>query len=109
MNLCDEPVFVVAMQSTSSPCATLPRSPGAPRNPVHRPALSAREIEVLVSWLKQQNKSEAGQNLYITSSTVRTHLQRIRQKYDMVDRPARTKMALAIRAIQDGLVDVDEL
>lgn len=77
--------------------------------PVCRPSLSAREIEVLVSWLKQESKSTTGQELYITASTVRTHLQRIRQKYAAVGRPARTKAALAIRAIQDGLVDVDEL
>lgn len=62
-----------------------------------------------MSWLKQESKSTTGQALYITASTVRTHLQRIRQKYADVDRPARTKAALAIRAIQDGLVDVDEL
>ncbi|WP_267891893.1 response regulator transcription factor [Mycolicibacterium conceptionense] len=84
------------------------RSP-RPGAPVRRPSLSPREIEVLVSWLKQESKSTTGQALYITASTVRTHLQRIRQKYADVDRPARTKAALAIRAIQDGLVDVDEL
>ncbi|WP_231965777.1 LuxR C-terminal-related transcriptional regulator [Mycobacterium sp. E802] len=77
--------------------------------PVRRPALSAREIEVLVSWIKEESKSTTGQSLYITASTVRTHLQRIRQKYTDVGRPASTKAALAIRAIQDGLVDIDEL
>lgn len=73
------------------------------------PSLSPRETEVLVHWLKQESKSATGQSLYITASTVRTHLQRIRQKYADAGRPARTKTILAIRAIQDGLVDVNEL
>ncbi|WNG81140.1 LuxR C-terminal-related transcriptional regulator [Mycobacterium sp. ITM-2016-00316] len=85
------------------------RSEPPPRNKTRRPSLSPREIEVLVHWLKEESKIATGQSLYITASTVRTHLQRIRRKYEEVDRPARTKTALAVRAIQDGLVDVDEL
>lgn len=85
------------------------RSERALRQRSRRPALSPRETEVLVHWLKQESKSATGQSLFITASTVRTHLQRIRRKYEEVDRPARTKTALAVRAIQDGLVDVDEL
>lgn len=76
---------------------------------MRRPSLTAREIEVLILWLKQESKTTTGRDLYITTSTVRTHLQRIRQKYMDVGRPARTKSALVIRAIQDGLVDIDEM
>lgn len=64
---------------------------------------------MLIHWLKQESKSTTGKALYITTSTVRTHLQRIRRKYADVGRPAPTKAALVIRALQDGLVDVDEL
>lgn len=64
---------------------------------------------MLKHWLKHESKSATGQTLYITASTVRTHLQRIRRKYAEVGRPAPTKAALVIRAIQDGLVEVDEL
>ncbi|MGA5541344.1 response regulator transcription factor [Mycobacterium sp. NPDC051198] len=90
-------------------CASRSQLPQRPEVPVRRPALSPREIEVLVSWIKQESKTNTGQELYITTSTVRTHLQRIRRKYADIGRPARTKAALAIRAIQDGLVDLDEL
>jgi DNA-binding CsgD family transcriptional regulator len=76
---------------------------------VPRPTLTGREQEVLLMWLRQENKSSAGQTLYITASTVRTHLQRIRRKYAAVGRPASTKLALALRAIQDGLVRVEDL
>ena len=74
-----------------------------------RPQLSPREIEVLRMWLRGQSKSNAGETLYITASTVKTHIQRIREKYERVGRPAPTKLSLAIRAVQDGLIDIDEL
>lgn len=60
-------------------------------------------------WLKRENKTEAGETLYITASTVRTHLQRIRAKYAAAGRPASSKLALGIRAIQDGHVDIEDL
>lgn len=76
---------------------------------LQRPKLSQREREVLVMWLKQESKTEVGVTLYIAATTVRTHLQRIREKYAAVGRPAPTKLALGIRAIQDGLVSIHDL
>lgn len=76
---------------------------------LRRPALSAREIEVLVAWLHTDSKSEVARALFITTSTVNTHLTRMREKYANVGRPARTKVALAARAIQDGLIDLFDL
>lgn len=46
--------------------------------------------------------------MYITERTLSTHIERIRAKYDALGRPAQTKAALLARAIQDGLVDVDD-
>jgi DNA-binding CsgD family transcriptional regulator len=74
-----------------------------------RPALSEREQQVLVAWLLTDSKTTVGEKLYISAATVRTHIQRIRDKYDAVGRPAVTKAALAVRAIQDGILAVDEL
>ncbi|WP_409430735.1 hypothetical protein ACJEIK_28300 [Mycobacterium sp. SMC-16] len=51
-------------------------------------------------------KERAAQELFVTESTVKTHIQRIRDRYAAVDRPANTKFALFIRAIQDGIIDV---
>ncbi|WP_255327770.1 hypothetical protein [Nocardia sp. 348MFTsu5.1] len=38
-----------------------------------------------------------------------THVARIRDKYDAVGRPAASKSTLLARALQDGLITVEEL
>lgn len=73
------------------------------------PRLSAREVEVLLAWIKSDSKSAVSEILFIAPGTVNTHLSRIRIKYDEVGRTASTKAALLARAIQDGLIDLDEL
>jgi DNA-binding CsgD family transcriptional regulator len=79
-------------------------------NPVRpRPELAPRETEVLLAWIFCDNKDDVARQLEISATTVRTHLQRIRDKYAAVGRPASTKAALVARAIQDGLVDVNDL
>jgi DNA-binding NarL/FixJ family response regulator len=74
-----------------------------------RPELAPRETEVLVAWIHCDNKDDVARQLEISATTVRTHLQRIRDKYAAVGRPASTKAALVARAIQDGLIDVNDL
>jgi DNA-binding CsgD family transcriptional regulator len=64
---------------------------------------------VLITWLRTDSKTAVAHNLYITAATVRTHIQRIRDKYDAAGRPASTKAALTVRAIQDGLITVEDL
>ena len=44
-----------------------------------------------------------------TRDTTTRIVQRIREKYAAVGRPAPTKAALLARAIQDGLIDVNDL
>ena len=75
----------------------------------HRPALSARETEVLVEWFQSESKEFVAQRLGISLSTVNTHLEHIRVKYAASGRAAPTKAALVARAIQDGLVRLDDL
>ncbi|WP_319942699.1 LuxR C-terminal-related transcriptional regulator [Nocardia aurantia] len=76
---------------------------------VARPVLSSREREVLVEWIKSDTKADACAHLFVTVSTLNTHITRIRKKYADVGRPAGTKAALMARAVQDGLIDVGEL
>ena len=71
-----------------------------------RARLSAREVEVLVAWLHSESKEEAARRLYLGATTVNTHISRIRAKYTAVGRPAPSKAALFVRAIQDGDVDL---
>ncbi|MFJ6099298.1 LuxR C-terminal-related transcriptional regulator [Williamsia muralis] len=73
------------------------------------PQLSNREVEVLRAWVLTDSKQEAASRLFITSATVNTHITRIRNKYADVGRPATTKATLLARAIQDGVVNLDDL
>lgn len=74
-----------------------------------RPNLTSREMEILIAWFQTESKDLVAQRLFISPSTVRTHLQRIRAKYAAVGRHAQTKSALVARAIQDGIIAVDDL
>ncbi|MGQ0838175.1 response regulator [Actinokineospora sp.] len=74
-----------------------------------QPRLSAREQEVLVEWFQSESKQLVAQRIGVTVRTVNTYLDRVRLKYANVGRPARTKAALVARAIQDGLVEADDL
>ncbi len=76
---------------------------------VTRPSLSRREHEVLVSWFQTESRALVGERLFISSETVKTHLDRIRTKYAAAGRPAKTKAALVARAIQDGLITPNDL
>ncbi|MEF3119993.1 response regulator transcription factor [Kocuria flava] len=66
--------------------------------------LSAREREVLTHYVEGLQEQEVAAKLGIAESTVEEHLKRIRRKYALVERPARTKLELYKRAIEDGVV-----
>lgn len=74
-----------------------------------RPQLSDRERQVLVQWLGTDSKDHVGRTLFITVNTVNTHLRRVREKYAAAGRPASTKASLVARAIQDGLINLEDL
>jgi DNA-binding NarL/FixJ family response regulator len=76
---------------------------------VGRAKLAPREKEVLIAWFRTESKDLVARQLQIAPTTVRTHLQRVRAKYAAVGRPATTKAALVARAIQDGIVNVDDI
>lgn len=73
------------------------------------PCLTKRETEVLLAWIHAETKAEVARTLYITTATINTHLDRIRRKYEAVDRSACTKAALVARALQDELIELGEL
>jgi len=74
-----------------------------------RPVLSPREQEVLLHWFRTESKQLVAAALFITPATVNTHLARVRTKYAAAGRPATTKAALIARALQDGLVTLEDL
>lgn len=84
---------------------TLPTS----TTPTRSPSLSAREQEVLTTWLICDSKDAVAQRLFITAATVQTHLMRIRDKYQAAGRPAGNKIALLIRALEDGYCSLGDI
>jgi DNA-binding NarL/FixJ family response regulator len=74
-----------------------------------RPNLTTREREVLKAWFQTESKAVVGQRLHLAPSTVKTHLQRIRAKYAAAGRPAPNQGKLVARAVQDGILNVDDL
>jgi DNA-binding NarL/FixJ family response regulator len=74
-----------------------------------RPRLTAREIDVLVNWFACESKNMVASKLGLSVRTVSSYIDRVRIRYANAGRPASTKAALVARAIQDGLVRLEEL
>lgn len=74
-----------------------------------RPRLTPREVDVLVNWFASESKEMVARKLNLSVSSVNTYINRVRIKYASAGREAPTKAALIARAIQDGLVQLDEL
>lgn len=74
-----------------------------------RPQPTPREIDVLVNWFACESKEMVARKLGLSVRTVNSYIDRVRIRYANAGRPASTKAALVARAIQDGLVRLDEL
>lgn len=70
-----------------------------------RPDLSRREVEVLRGIAAGRTRSAVAHSLGISEGTVKTYLERIRQKYDAANRPARSQVELYRRAVEDGYLE----
>ncbi len=64
------------------------------RRPTGAPSLSAREIEVLRLVGKGLSNAEIGRELFISESTVKTHLLRVFAKLEVADRTAAVTTAM---------------
>ena len=107
---------VLAPLGTKHPIARGTQAPVRVQSPPPRPVpvyaspgLTQREVTVLKVWLDCDSKVDVGARLHIALGTVNTHLTRIRDKYSRVGRAAPTKAALVARALQDGIVTLDDL
>ncbi|AXB45371.1 response regulator transcription factor [Amycolatopsis albispora] len=74
-----------------------------------RPRLSAREVDVLVNWFACESKDMVAEKLGLSVRTVNSYIDRVRIKYANAGRAAPTKAGLVARAIQDGLVRLEDL
>jgi DNA-binding NarL/FixJ family response regulator len=68
------------------------------------PALSRRELEVLRGIAAGRTRAAVARALGISEGTVKTHLERIRRKYDQAGRSAPGTIALYRRAVEDGVI-----
>lgn len=70
-----------------------------------RASLSPREQETLRLYASGFAQVQVARRMGIKQSAVKTNIDRIREKYARIGRPAPTKIDLRIRAIEDGLVE----
>ena len=67
--------------------------------------LSPREQEVLSLYASGLALKQVAYSLNITVSTAKEHIDRVRNKYANIGRPAVNKTELLLRAIEDGLIE----
>jgi len=91
--------------------AVLAAAGGRPCTPpaVDRPRLTVRERDVLLAWLRGESKRMVALRCHLSLRTVEGYIDRVRLRYAEVGRPAPTKASLVARALQDGLIALDEL
>ncbi|MEV1174342.1 response regulator [Nonomuraea sp. NPDC049784] len=104
---CLETILEVA---ADRPTVTLPMAQAiATDEGPHRPQLSDKERAALLFWFQSMSKASVAARMGIKERTVRQYIDRARVKYAAAGRPAPTKEKLLICAIQDGLVQPDEV
>jgi len=74
-----------------------------------RPRLTDREQEVLLAWFQCESKQLVAARCHLSPRTVEGYIDRVRVRYARAGRPAPTKAALVARALQDGLIQLDDL
>jgi len=74
-----------------------------------RPRLTDREQEVLLAWFQCESKQLVAARCGLSPRTVEGYIDRVRVRYARAGRPAPTKAALVARALQDGLIRLEEL
>ncbi len=69
-----------------------------------RPRLSAQERAVLIAYASGMTLTAAARRAGIQPATAKKYLDRVKEKYGRAGRPAYTKLDLANRAREDGLL-----
>lgn len=69
-----------------------------------RPNLSGQETAVLLAYVSGLKLTAAARRAGVRPGTAKQYLDRVKRKYACLGRPAHTKLELAIRAREDGLL-----
>lgn len=72
------------------------------RVPLPRPPLSDREQQTLCHYVSDLPMKSVARRLDVKPDTASSYLKRVKAKYAAVGRPARTKLELHQRAVEDG-------
>jgi DNA-binding NarL/FixJ family response regulator len=75
----------------------------------NRPRLTKMEVAALRAWFASSSKKLAAEMLGIKPSTIESYIDRVRIRYANAGRPAPTKAALVTRALDDGIITLNEL
>ncbi|MFY1649846.1 hypothetical protein ACN27J_02965 [Solwaraspora sp. WMMB762] len=68
------------------------------------PRLSQQETAVLVAYLSGLTMVASARRVGVGLGTAKQYLERVKRKYAAAGRPAQTKLELARRAVEDGLL-----
>ncbi|MDP9864481.1 MULTISPECIES: response regulator transcription factor [Streptosporangium] len=69
-----------------------------------RPTLSPQERAVLLAYASGMTLAAAARSAGVQPGTAKNYLERVKDKYRKAGRPAYTKLELAVRAREDGLL-----
>jgi two-component system, NarL family, nitrate/nitrite response regulator NarL len=69
-----------------------------------RPHLSVQETAVLLAYVSGLKLTAAARRAGVRPGTAKQYLDRVKRKYAGIGRPAHTKLELATRAREDGLL-----
>ncbi|WP_067804976.1 response regulator [Actinomadura formosensis] len=74
-----------------------------------RVKLADQELRALKGWFALKSMRLVADSMNVTQSTVKTYIDRARDKYEAAGQPAPNSFALIRRALEDGLIDLSEL
>ncbi|MEU7916429.1 tetratricopeptide repeat protein, partial [Microbispora bryophytorum] len=75
----------------------------------HRPRLSRQERNALQLWVQGMTKWQVASRMNISANTAKEYIERVRDKYNAIGRPAPSRHLLLLRALEDGIIDVADL
>lgn len=101
----DAVAAAVATVHAGDPVLTAEMAEALARDAKLRPALSARELEVLRSLGLGLADKQIARQMGISEDTVKEYLRRIRAKYAERGRPAKSRVDLFRRSLEDGVSD----
>lgn len=101
----DEILAAIERAAQGEPVVTTEWASAVDADPELRGApLTEREREVLALYASGLGAKSVARRLHVSENTVDDHIKRIRAVYERLSRPARTKVELYQRGVEDGFI-----